>query len=80
MQLRAGKGWTWRAGYSYGSQPIPDREVLFNILAPGVEEQHLTFGFSKLINDTKQISVASMPASGCGKERLPRCRACSRSS
>ncbi len=62
VQLRTGKGWTWRAGYSYGSQPIPDSEVLFNILAPGVEEQHLTFGFSKLINGTQEISVAVMRA------------------
>ena len=37
VQLRAGEGWTWRAGYSYGSQPIPESEVLFNILAPGVD-------------------------------------------
>ena len=27
VQLRAGEGWTWRAGYSYGSQPIPDSEA-----------------------------------------------------
>jgi long-chain fatty acid transport protein len=58
VQLRAGKGWTWRAGYSYGSQPIPDKEVLFNILAPGVIEQHLTLGFSKLVKGTQEISLA----------------------
>ncbi len=62
VQLRAGKGWTWRAGYSYGSQPIPDSEVLFNILAPGVEEQHLTLGFSKRINGRQEISFALMRA------------------
>jgi len=60
VQLRAGEGWTWRAGYSYGNQPIPDREVLFNILAPGVQEQHLTFGFSKLVRDSQEISIAIM--------------------
>jgi long-chain fatty acid transport protein len=58
VQLRAGEGWTWRAGYSYGQQPIPDREVLFNILAPGVIEQHVTFGFSKLVKGTQEISLA----------------------
>ena len=62
LQLRAGEGWTWRAGYSYSSQPIPDSEVLFNILAPGVEEQHLTFGFSRLIGKTQEISFAVMRA------------------
>ena len=58
VQLRAGEGWTWRAGYSYGSQPIPESEVLFNILAPGVIEQHVTFGFSKLVNGSQEISLA----------------------
>ncbi len=58
VQLRAGEGWTWRTGYSYGSQPIPDSEVLFNILAPGVIEQHLTVGFSKVVKGSQEISLA----------------------
>ena len=37
---------TWRFGYSYGEQPIQDADVLFNILAPGIMEQHLTFGWT----------------------------------
>ena len=37
---------TWRAGYSYGKQPIPNTEVLFNILAPGVIEHHFTVGWT----------------------------------
>ena len=37
---------TWRFGYSYGEQPIPSSEVLFNILAPGVMEQHMTVGWT----------------------------------
>lgn len=60
VQLRTGDSWTWRAGYSYGEQPIPDSEVLFNILAPGVQEQHLTFGFSRLVKGTQEISIAIM--------------------
>lgn len=36
---------TYRAGISYGEQPIPDSEVLFNILAPGVQEWHITAGY-----------------------------------
>ena len=31
--------WTLYGGYSYGQQPIPEAEVLFNILAPGTVEQ-----------------------------------------
>jgi long-chain fatty acid transport protein len=37
---------TWRFGYSYGEQPIQAADVLFNILAPGVMEQHITFGLT----------------------------------
>jgi long-chain fatty acid transport protein len=36
----------WRFGYSYGEQPIQEADVLFNILAPGVMEQHITFGLT----------------------------------
>lgn len=46
-QWKASEIWTWRAGYSKTDQPIPSSEVLFNILAPGVVEQHITLGFSK---------------------------------
>ena len=39
--------WILRGGYSYGTQPIPEEEVLFNILAPGVVQNHLALGFSR---------------------------------
>ncbi len=38
---------TWRFGYSYGEQPIQAADVLFNILAPGVMEQHVTLGLTR---------------------------------
>jgi len=38
---------TYRFGYSYGEQPIQEADVMFNILAPGVMEQHFTFGMTK---------------------------------
>ena len=41
-EYKASEDWTCRAGYSYGEQPIPDSEVIFNILAPGIVEHHLT--------------------------------------
>ncbi len=59
LQLRTGEGWAWRLGYSYGEQPVPTTEVLFNILAPGVIEQHVTVGFSKAFG-TQEISFAVM--------------------
>lgn len=45
-QWSTSDAWTWRVGFSHTGQPIPDSEVVFNILAPGVVEDHLTFGFT----------------------------------
>ncbi len=58
MQRRMRTGWTWRAGYSYGKQPIPSSEALFNILAPGVEEHHATVGLSKAVGKGREFSLA----------------------
>jgi long-chain fatty acid transport protein len=58
VQHRVGREWTWRAGYSYGRQPIPSSEVLFNILAPGVEEHHASAGMSKAIGRSQELSLA----------------------
>lgn len=38
---------TWRFGYSYGEQPIQAADITFNILAPGVMEQHFTIGMTR---------------------------------
>lgn len=54
--------WTIMAGYSYGTQPIPESEVLFNILAPGVVQHHITAGFTKLINKNNELNFAFMYA------------------
>lgn len=63
VQYEATNDWTWRAGYSHGNQPIPDSEVFFNILAPGVIEQHFTAGFSKKFdNGSQEINFAAMYA------------------
>lgn len=59
-QWQKGEGWTWRAGYSYGKQPIPKEEMMFNILAPGVIEQHLTIGFSKALANKHEVNFAAM--------------------
>jgi long-chain fatty acid transport protein len=53
VQWNSGTDWTWRAGYSHGSQPIPTSEMLFNILAPAVVEDHWSFGFTKLSGENK---------------------------
>jgi long-chain fatty acid transport protein len=63
VQYEASNDWTWRAGYSHGNQPIPESEVFFNILAPGVMEQHFTAGFTKKFdNGNQEINFAAMYA------------------
>ena len=54
--------WTWRVGYSITDQPIPSSEMMFNILAPGVMEQHVTFGFTRAISDKSDFNFAFMYA------------------
>ncbi len=54
--------WTWRLGASFTNQPIPESEVLFNMIAPAVVETHLTFGFSKKLSDASAIDFAAMYA------------------
>jgi long-chain fatty acid transport protein len=55
-------GWIWRAGYSHGEQPIPDSETIFNILAPGVMEDHFTFGFTRELPSNREFNFAFMYA------------------
>lgn len=57
-QWRQNESWAWRAGISYGQQPIPNSEVLLNILTPGVQEIHLTSGFSRSFGKDDEISFA----------------------
>lgn len=52
----------WRFGYSYGEQPIQAADVLFNILAPGVMEQHITFGWTRNLSNGHQMSLSFMYA------------------
>jgi len=51
-------GWMFRAGYSQADQPIPSSDVLFNILAPGIIEKHLTLGISKPVSDEKELNIS----------------------
>ncbi|MCU0415213.1 MAG: outer membrane protein transport protein [Ignavibacteriaceae bacterium] len=55
-------GWDFMAGYSYNENPIPDTEVMFNILAPAVIQNHITAGFTKQIGTQNEVSLAFMYA------------------
>jgi long-chain fatty acid transport protein len=51
-----------RFGFSHGRQPIPSSEMMFNILAPGVIEQHMTFGLSRKFCNQREISLSVVKA------------------
>jgi long-chain fatty acid transport protein len=53
---------TLRAGYNHSDNPIPSDQTTFNILAPGVIEDHLTLGMSYAVTPTSQVTVAYMHA------------------
>jgi long-chain fatty acid transport protein len=57
-QWQATPLWTLRAGYSNGQQPIPSSQVLFNILAPAVIEQHFAVGATRRIGTRWDTSLA----------------------
>jgi len=66
LQWARTEKWTYRFGYSYGEQPIPssmtlgnfNNEVLFNIIAPGVIEQHATFGFTYTFANQSELDFS----------------------
>ena len=63
LQWARTEQWTYRFGYSYGEQPIPCIvEVMFNILAPGVIEQHATFGFTYTFANDSELDFSLMYA------------------
>ncbi len=50
--------WTGRFGFSHARQPIPSSEVTFNILAPGVVEDHIAVGFTRHLADRGEFDMA----------------------
>jgi long-chain fatty acid transport protein len=54
--------WTFRAGYSFGDHPIPEEQLLVNILAPAVIEEHFTAGFSRELENDHEFSMSFMYA------------------
>jgi len=59
---KTNNGMTWRVGFSHGDQPVPEKDVTFNIIAPGVIEQHYTVGFSKELASGREFTFAFMYA------------------
>jgi long-chain fatty acid transport protein len=50
-EFRQVENWQFRLGYSYGQQPIPESEVMFNIIAPAVNESHISVGLTRMIGE-----------------------------
>lgn len=53
---------TWRFGFSTTEQPVGSDDVLFNIVAPGVVENHFTVGYSTKTSSGNGWSVSGMYA------------------
>lgn len=47
MEFTPNRDWVYRAGYSYAMQQIPGSQMMFNILAPGVSQNHATIGLTR---------------------------------
>jgi long-chain fatty acid transport protein len=66
VKLGASYAWdenlTVRAGYNHTSQPIRSNETLFNILAPGIVQDHLTLGATWVLPNKSELSFAYMHA------------------
>ena len=50
-EFRQVENWQFRFGFSYGKQPIQESEVMFNILAPAVNDSHVSLGFTRKLGD-----------------------------
>ena len=61
-QWQTSPEWIWRVGYSHGDQPIPSSELVFNIVAPAVIEDHITFGFTKRNGSNSEFNLSVMHA------------------
>ena len=53
---------TLRAGYSHNNQQIPSSQTFFNILAPGVIQDHVTLGGTWKLENKAEITAAYMHA------------------
>jgi long-chain fatty acid transport protein len=60
VQWEASPTITLRGGIGFNDNPIPSTEVMFNILAPGVQEQHYTAGLTWKTSPNTAVNFAVM--------------------
>ena len=53
---------TVRAGYNHSTKPIRSSDTLFNILAPGVIQDHVTLGATWVLTDKSEVSLSYIHA------------------
>lgn len=61
-ELAVGRDLTVRGGYNHSDNPVQSADVTFNILAPGVVQDHLTAGFTLNAGRGLDLNVAYMHA------------------
>jgi long-chain fatty acid transport protein len=61
-EYKYNKDMTLRAGYNRSKNPIQARDVTFNILAPGVVQDHYTVGFTYNVSKDSELTMAYMHA------------------
>ncbi len=54
--------WTVRAGFNHSDNPIQPRDTTFNIIAPGVVQDHITAGLTYAVSKESEITVSYMHA------------------
>ncbi len=60
VEYKYNKDLTLRVGYNHSDNPIQDRDVTFNMLAPGVIKDHVTLGFTYSVTKDTELSMAYM--------------------
>ena len=62
VNYRYSSKWTFRAGYNHADSPYDRDQTLFNILAPGLVEDHVTAGFTYSPTSSSELTVTYMHA------------------
>ncbi|MDA8128368.1 MAG: outer membrane protein transport protein [Betaproteobacteria bacterium] len=62
VEYKYSQQWTLRAGYNHTDNPIQARDVTFNILAPGVVQDHATLGFTYTLASGNELTMAYVHA------------------
>ena len=62
LEYQYNERWAWRAGYDRTDNPISARDIDFNIIAPGVVQDHVTLGVTYKTATNGELTFAYMHA------------------